>query len=641
MLSSYYLDATHEFGSASILNALGILIISSKVNGSFPLSRNLTFDDAVSNDRTSELRKEHKSKQSIQYIVNEGKIQVDVRDSADTWLRIVLGVGEGLTLPPNLYRKFSCVIDQGGVLHESYQDHEVVHRFSEAKDNISVPVPHNTRELVCELCRQFFQAGWVMGTGGSISIRHGNRIYMTPSGVQKERILPDELYVLDVENNVLGRPLHKPGFAAPKLSDCSPLFLHAFKQRNAGAVLHSHHINVNLVTSMFEGQSEFRISHQEMIKGLVGYGYFDELRIPIIENTAWEHELADSLGEAIANNPKSSAVLVRRHGIYVWGATWEQAKRHAECLHYLFEVAIEMRKLGMDFLSPPKPVLTAADVVEDDSQSHKRARLTENGHSSSCAQSATKGYSSALAKYAHVLLDIEGTTTPITFVKDVLFPYAAEHVSEYLSTTWDSDVTQEDVAALHTQIEEDSKSKEVDLPKPGKLKRSKADVPYLTQYVQWCITKDRKIGALKQLQGHIWSVGYKNGSIKAPVYQDVLNLFSAAKASGVRVSIYSSGSREAQRLLFQYSDHGDLRHYLQSYFDTAVGHKRSSASYRDILLSLGVDQPADVLFVTDIVEEAQAAVEAGLHAVLSVRPGTARLPDTHSFKTVTSFVELL
>ena len=106
-----------------------------------------------------------------------------------------------------------------------------------------------------------------------------------------------------------------------------------------------------------------------MIKGIAGHGYFDTLSIPIIENTAWEHELADSLGEAIAKNPKSCAVLVRRHGMYVWGDTWEQAKRHGECLHYLFEIAIKMRGLGRDYESAPVegPEAVAAKAIKNQS----------------------------------------------------------------------------------------------------------------------------------------------------------------------------------------------------------------------------------------------------------------------------------
>jgi ribulose-5-phosphate 4-epimerase/fuculose-1-phosphate aldolase len=91
-----------------------------------------------------------------------------------------------------------------------------------------------TKNLICELCRQFHVAGWVTGTGGSISIRDGENIYMTPSGVQKERIQPDEIFTVDIKGDVTEAPVQKAGCNAPKLSDCSPLFLHAYQQRNAG-----------------------------------------------------------------------------------------------------------------------------------------------------------------------------------------------------------------------------------------------------------------------------------------------------------------------------------------------------------------------------------------------------------------------
>lgn len=91
-----------------------------------------------------------------------------------------------------------------------------------------------TKKLICELCRQFFEAGWVTGTGGSISIRNDEKIFMTPSGVQKERIKPDEIFTVDINGDVLNTPEQKPGCRVPKLSDCAPLFLHAYVQRNAG-----------------------------------------------------------------------------------------------------------------------------------------------------------------------------------------------------------------------------------------------------------------------------------------------------------------------------------------------------------------------------------------------------------------------
>lgn len=104
----------------------------------------------------------------------------------------------------------------------------------------------------------------------------------------------------------------------------------------------------------------------------------------------------------------------------------------------------------------------------------------------------------------------------------------------------------------------------------------------VVEYVQWCISKDRKVGALKQLQGHIWDVGYASKEIVSAVYDDVPTYFQHLNDSGVQISIYSSGSREAQRLLFKYSNHGDIRPYISCYFDTKVGQKRDSDSYKEI-----------------------------------------------------------
>jgi methylthioribulose-1-phosphate dehydratase len=196
------------------------------------------------------------------------------------------------------------------------------------------------RELVCELCRHFYGLGWASGTGGGISLKEGGRIYMAPSGVQKERLRPEDIFVLNEDGGVE----EEPGQGA-QLSQCAPLFMHAYKLRNAGAVLHSHSIHANLVTQLFS--KKFRIQGMEMQKGLQGYGAFDVLEIPIIENTAQERDLADSLGQAIRENPKTHAVLVRNHGIYVWGRDWKQAKTQAECYDYLFEAACRMKQLGI------------------------------------------------------------------------------------------------------------------------------------------------------------------------------------------------------------------------------------------------------------------------------------------------------
>lgn len=198
------------------------------------------------------------------------------------------------------------------------------------------------RDIIVELCRQFYGLGWVSGTGGGICIREGGRVYMAPSAVQKERLRPEDLYVLDQD----GRVIEAPASAGSRVSACAPLFFNAFRLRDAGAVLHSHSVNAMLATLLFD--EAFRVTHLEMMKGITGVGYHDELVVPIIENTAHEHELAGAMEEAMRAYPSSHAVLVRRHGVYVWGRDWVQAKTHAECYDYLFEAAARMKALGID-----------------------------------------------------------------------------------------------------------------------------------------------------------------------------------------------------------------------------------------------------------------------------------------------------
>lgn len=216
--------------------------------------------------------------------------------------------------------------------------------------------PNHPRQLVPQLCREFYKLGWVSGTGGGMSIRDGDRIFVAPSGVQKERIQSDELFVIDLAGNDVKQP-----DASKKLkkSECLPLFMNAFRMRDAGAVIHSHAISANLATLISDG-SEFRIAFQEMIKGIKKgssnecWRYDETLVVPIIENTPFEIDLTDRMAKAIEDYPHTNAVLVRRHGIYIWGKTWQSAKTMAECYHYLFEVAIEMKKLGLDPTTGPQ-----------------------------------------------------------------------------------------------------------------------------------------------------------------------------------------------------------------------------------------------------------------------------------------------
>eukprot|EP01100_Stratorugosa_tubuloviscum_P011948 TRINITY_DN544_c0_g6_i1.p1 TRINITY_DN544_c0_g6~~TRINITY_DN544_c0_g6_i1.p1 ORF type:complete len:230 (+),score=103.13 TRINITY_DN544_c0_g6_i1:65-754(+) len=212
------------------------------------------------------------------------------------------------------------------------------------------------RNLIAELCRLMYHNGWVTGTGGGISIKMGEEIYVAPSGVQKERIQAEDMFVLNINGQILSEP---PAHKKFKASQCTPLFFNAYLMRNAGAVIHTHSQNAVMVTMLYE--KEFVITHQEMIKGIKrGFGssapylqYCDTLVVPIIENTNQEADLQENMAKAMREYPESCAVLVRRHGVYVWGDDWIKAKTMCECFDYLFEIAYKMRKLGMDPAQKP------------------------------------------------------------------------------------------------------------------------------------------------------------------------------------------------------------------------------------------------------------------------------------------------
>ncbi|XP_012377658.1 methylthioribulose-1-phosphate dehydratase isoform X1 [Dasypus novemcinctus] len=211
------------------------------------------------------------------------------------------------------------------------------------------------RYLIPELCKQFYHLGWVTGTGGGISLKHGNEIYIAPSGVQKERIQPEDMFICDINEQDVSAP---PPYKNLKKSQCTPLFMNAYTMRGAGAVIHTHSKAAVMATLLFPGR-EFKITHQEMIKGIRKctsggcYRYDDMLAVPIIENTPEEKDLKERMARAMTEYPDSCAVLVRRHGVYVWGDTWQKAKTMCECYDYLFDIAISMKKVGLDPTQPP------------------------------------------------------------------------------------------------------------------------------------------------------------------------------------------------------------------------------------------------------------------------------------------------
>lgn len=241
---------------------------------------------------------------------------------------------------------------------------------------------------------------------------------------------------------------------------------------------------------------------------------------------------------------------------------------------------------------------------------------------------------SPLQPYRAVLLDIEGTTTPITFVYEVLFPYARQHLGVWLCQHQGSDAWAQ-VAALLRQDEEAC----AQAPVPGPEATQEALSAAMEANALWQMDQDRKSTGLKALQGQVWQDGYDSGQLKAEVYPDVPQALRAWQQAGVSVSIYSSGSVKAQRLLFGHTHHGDLLPLLHQYFDTTTGPKREAESYRAIAAALGLE-PGEVIFATDVAQEAEAAREAGMQAVIMDRPGNHPQP-THDFAVCATFAPVV
>jgi enolase-phosphatase E1 len=217
-----------------------------------------------------------------------------------------------------------------------------------------------------------------------------------------------------------------------------------------------------------------------------------------------------------------------------------------------------------------------------------------------------------------VLTDIEGTTSSINFVKEVLFPYARKRLPAFIETHADKPEVQH---WLHEAAKE-----------AGLVSASQQEIIRLLR--RW-IDEDRKATPLKALQGMIWDEGYRNGEFRAHVYADVAPKLQEWKKQGVDLYVYSSGSVTAQKLFFGHSDAGDLMPLFSGYFDTETGPKRDAGSYRQIVAAIGVPA-ADVLFLSDVTEELDAARDAGLRTTLLARV-PASCPASASHRCVADF----
>ena len=228
-----------------------------------------------------------------------------------------------------------------------------------------------------------------------------------------------------------------------------------------------------------------------------------------------------------------------------------------------------------------------------------------------------------------ILLDIEGTTTPIDYVFGVLFPFAKKQVESFLQTyDWENGV-QADLERLRQEYAADVAR---GLTVPEWVDNSAtAAVPY----IHYLIAADRKSTGLKSLQGKIWESGYRNGTLRSQLFPDVKPAFERWTREGKRLYIFSSGSIQAQQLLFQYSEAGDLTQFLSGYFDTETGLKKEAESYRKITQSIGV-LPNQILFISDVTAELKAAKAVGMQTLFSLRSGN-RTSDAEEFPVINSF----
>jgi len=221
-----------------------------------------------------------------------------------------------------------------------------------------------------------------------------------------------------------------------------------------------------------------------------------------------------------------------------------------------------------------------------------------------------------------ILLDIEGTTTAVEFVYEVLFPFARRHVREFIQQNYHSRDLQADISAL--KVEHRSDAEKSNQPPAWQEDSLDSEVESATQFVHWLMDQDRKSKALKSLQGKIWEGGYLSGKLLGHVYPDVLPAFARWRKQQRTIYLFSSGSVLAQKLLFAHTTDGDLSGYISDYFDTTTGAKTDVASYRSISEAIG--RPVtEVLFVSDVIAELDAAQGAGMETALCVRSGNHEL----------------
>jgi enolase-phosphatase E1 len=233
-----------------------------------------------------------------------------------------------------------------------------------------------------------------------------------------------------------------------------------------------------------------------------------------------------------------------------------------------------------------------------------------------------------------ILLDIEGTTTPISFVTDTLFPYAQRRGRDFIL----SHLQDEEIQIALRQLQAENARDRAD-GAPVIEDGSPDALEETIRYYLWLIDVDRKWTPLKTIQGRIWEEGYARGELQSVIFPDVAPALKRWRHQGRLIAIYSSGSVLAQQQLFRHTVDGDITPWIDAYFDTHIGNKKQQESYSKIAENLKL-APNEVLFVSDVAAELDAALAAGISTALCARPGNPAYPEKNNHHVIRSFEEL-
>ncbi|MEA5411125.1 acireductone synthase [Synechococcus sp. BA-120 BA3] len=434
--------------------------------------------------------------------------------------------------------------------------------------------------------------GWCDGTGGNFSCvlsRDPLILLMAPSGVDKGTVAPEALIQVDARAQVVA--------GEGRASAETLLHLEIVARTGAGAVLHTHSHAATLLSDwcLEEGMDAGGLTLQdlEMLKGLAGIdSHRRRVTLPVLANDQDLARLSASAGPLLSDAPYG--LLIAGHGLYAWGGDMTEARRHLEILEWLLEQ--RWRRLLLQAI---------------------------------CQQQPRAGV------FRAVLLDIEGTTCPVPFVSQVLFPYARERLDGFLRAGAHEPALGPLIEAIDAAMAaSDDGTSHGDSGSTGDEGTHLERVRFLQQLID----QDRKLPALKELQGLIWDQGYASGELLCPLFDDVAPALQAWRRAGLELAVYSSGSVKAQKLLYRHSNAGDLSPLFSHWFDTTTGAKGAAASYRTIAAAMGLE-PGAILFVSDAKAELEAARAAGMATRFSQRQGNPEL-EPGPFEAITSLAEI-